>query len=65
MKIPSITEKCQVIDADCNYQDLLTRVKEAVGNKIVLIKIRGSKKRNSQNLLHRLRFNQAHNQANH
>ena len=65
MKIPSITEKRQVIDADCNYQDLLTRVKEAVGNKIVLIKIRGSKKRNSQNLHHRLRFNQAHNQANH
>lgn len=31
-------EECQVIDADWNYQDLLARVKEAVGDKIVLIK---------------------------
>jgi hypothetical protein len=31
-------EERQVIDADWNYQDLLARVKEAVGDQIVLIK---------------------------
>ena len=31
-------EEPQVIDADWNYQDLLARVKEAVGDKIILIK---------------------------
>ena len=31
-------EERQVIDADWNYEDLLTRVKEAVGDQIVLIK---------------------------
>ena len=31
-------EERQVIDADWNYQDLLARVKEAVGDKIFLIK---------------------------
>lgn len=28
----------QIIDADRNYKDLLTRVKETVGDKIVLVK---------------------------
>ena len=31
-------EDRRVIDADWNYQDLLERVKKAVGDKIVLIK---------------------------
>ena len=31
-------ENHQVIDADWNYQDLLSRVAEAFGDKIVLIK---------------------------
>ena len=31
-------EDNQVLDADRNYQDLLSRVAEAVGDKIVLIK---------------------------
>ncbi len=31
-------EERQVIDADWNYQDLLARVKETVGDQIVLIK---------------------------
>ena len=31
-------EDRQVIDADWNYQDLLIRVKEVLGDKIVLIK---------------------------
>ena len=31
-------EENRVIDADFNYQDLLARVKETVGDKIVLIK---------------------------
>ena len=31
-------EDKRVIDADWNYQDLLERVKKAVGDKIVLIK---------------------------
>lgn len=31
-------EDGQVIDADCDHKDLLTRVKKSVGDKIVLIK---------------------------
>ena len=31
-------EENRVIDADFNYQDLLARVKETMGDKIVLIK---------------------------
>ena len=31
-------EECQIIDSDWNYQDLLTRVRETLGDKIVLIK---------------------------